>query len=254
MEESASEAELNALRIPGAGICWWCGDKANTREHKFKLSDLRRMSTGSSEPLVWGDDKTLANIRSLRKSDRVKFSPNLCSNCNNARSQKFDYAYEKFSDYVWSRRGSLWRSRFMDMGEIYGDEWQGESLDLARYIVKHAGCRIADDGFAVPNGFGEFLDGGELLSHFHVCVFKHPDVYRAQRRISGRNGDPLGLWIGAMAGRVSREKAALTAFGSTLSVGFIGFVYRWYVDVPETDPFYKYRMARIHRLDRIPAL
>lgn len=252
MEEFASGDELNALRLPPSGECWWCGGKANTREHKFKLSDLKRMSIGTSEPLVWGDDKMLANVRSIRKSDRVKFSQNLCSNCNNARSQKFDYAYDKFSNYVWSKRGSLWNSRYMDMWKIYGAEWQSESLHLARYIVKHAGCRIADDGFTVPQGFGNFLDGGEFLNNFHVCMFKHPEIYRAQKKLSGRNGNPLGLWIGPMAGRISRQQPALTAFGSTLSVGYIGFAYRWYMHIPETDPFYNYRKARIHRLDRIP--
>ncbi|MEU0389998.1 hypothetical protein [Streptomyces chartreusis] len=254
MEDFASDAELAACRVPPSGLCWWCGAVANTREHKFKLSDLKRLSGNSSEKLVWGDSETLADVRSPRKSNLVKFVANLCANCNNARSQKFDFAYAKFSDYVWEKKGGLWRTRYIDMRQIYGGDWENEVLHLARYIVKHAACRIADDGFAVPKEFADFLDGADFLRNFHVCAFKNPYVYRAQRRISGANGEPFGLWIGPMDGRVDRKNSLLTAFGSTLSIGYIGFVYRWYADIPDTDPFYRYRKARLHRLDRIPNL
>lgn len=254
MEDFASEVDLAACRIPPSGLCWWCGAVANTREHKFKLSDLKRLSANSSEPLMWGDNETLVNVRSLRKSDRVKFIANLCANCNNARSQSFDFAYEKFSDHVWEKKGGLWRTRYVDMHQIYGAKWEGEVLNLARYVVKHAGCRIAGDGFPVPQEFAHFLGGAELLKNFQVCMFKNPMVYRAQRRISGAKGDPFGLWIGPMEGRVNRKENRITAFGSTLSIGYIGFIYRWYIDIPDTDPFYKYRKARLHRLDRIPNL
>ncbi|MEU6535888.1 hypothetical protein [Streptomyces sp. NPDC047000] len=252
MDDFASESDLAACRIPPSGLCWWCGAVAGTREHKFKLSDLKRLSVDSSEPLIWGDGETQANVRSLRKSDKVKFSANLCANCNNSRSQKFDFAYEKFSDYVWQRQKSLWRARYIDMHQIYGANWGDEVLNLARYIVKHAGCRIANDGFPVPPAFSDFLNGANFLNNFHVCAFKNPLVYRAQRQISGVKCDPFGVWIGPMTGRVNRHKKTLAGFDSTLSIGFIGFAYRWYADVPDTDPFYLYRKARIHRLDRIP--
>ncbi len=154
------DVDLAAYKRRQSGTCWWCGATANSREHKFKRSDLARMR--SPEGLIWGDTAGKSRaVRSDKRSSLVKFDANLCSTCNNARSQPFNRAYEEFSDYAWNNSRALVTREALDWSMIYGDDWASKSRDLARYFTKHIGCRMAHDGFHVPDGITSVLGGAE---------------------------------------------------------------------------------------------
>jgi hypothetical protein len=152
---------------PVPGRCWWCGSPADSREHKFKRSDLVR-AFGKGP---YHGDETLVRLggRGRREvhgpnSDAFKFSPSLCQRCNNERSQPFDRAYEHFIGHVDDESRNVLRARRVNLAEVYGPTWHSDAMDLARYLVKHIGCRLAEVTATTPTGIDrslpEFLDGG----------------------------------------------------------------------------------------------
>lgn len=79
--------------------CWWCGAVADSREHKFKASELRLNNgpgqwLGDTAVVHGSDDGTLTDVRGA-KSAIVMWSRSMCQNCNGARSQPFDLAYDE---------------------------------------------------------------------------------------------------------------------------------------------------------------
>ncbi|MGW8779228.1 hypothetical protein ACWGNM_14275 [Streptomyces sp. NPDC055796] len=247
--EFISGQELNPYRTELTGSCWWCGNDAETAEHKFKHSDLRRLNA-DGVGLLWGDGEKLESIRSLRKSSRVRFTSNLCASCNNARSQKFDRAYDRFAEHIWERSDRLHSSRFIDMADIYGSDWPSSTVDLARYVVKHMGCRMEADGFAVPPEFGSFLDGSDLLHSVQMVTFKDRDAWKTQRRL----GKVSTVSIGPGLGSVSPSLGRLTTFSSSILIGYVGIFYRWQLESTESDPFYRYKKARLHWKSQLPLM
>ena len=168
---------LEPYRAPVPASCWWCGSRGPlTHEHKFKKSDLNRMQNPSG--LVWGGNE-VRPVKSVRKSADVRFTASLCAKCNNEVSQPFDCAYQIFSDFVWGR-SELWDSARIDWFEVYGQDWEYRTLDLARYIVKHLGCRLVHDGFSVPPSVVAFLDGVPTIADVALVLIKseqHHQLY-----------------------------------------------------------------------------
>ena len=233
---------LKPYQVPFDGNCWWCGAPADSREHKFKRTDLARM--WDPEGLVWGNSgPRLVSVPSPR-SQVAKFPANLCQRCNNERSQALDTAYDKFAEYVWNNTDLLWRRRYLDMKMIYDDDWPVGVLDLARYVAKHIGCRMSRDGYAIPASVVGFLDGSPLMPDVQMWLFKE----RERRRLEEwgrRDGiDGRGLWMGPAGGSVSKSRQVLTMYSSTMIIAHVGVMYRWEEEPEGVDPFYLYRRAR----------
>jgi hypothetical protein len=138
--------------------CWICGGRANSREHKFKQSDLVRSST------TWApDDKPYFVSGGVKRpiaspKDKIAtFGKVLCSNCNNARTQPFDRAYETFSRWVNQADRSIMALSHLDFCAIYGADFGPSVLNLKKYFMKHLGCRLASDRSAIPAGFASSL-------------------------------------------------------------------------------------------------
>src|SRR5450755_1536950 len=100
------------------GTCWWCRAPADSREHKFKRSDLIREH--GAAPYVGGAELSIVGASgSIRarsnKSRPLKFKPNLCQACNNARSQPFDRAYDQFVSWIFAHDREVLYSRSVDL-------------------------------------------------------------------------------------------------------------------------------------------
>lgn len=247
-----SGPDLDPYRNAVSGVCWWCGGSANSREHKFKRTDLDRMSDGSG--LLRGSTASpnLIPILSTRKSKVVKFEQNLCRKCNDTRSQAFDLAYDKYANYVWANHARLLRRSAIDMKNVYGESVVDDLLDLGRYFTKHIGCRMANDGYSPPSELAEFLDGGLLLSNVQMVLFRDLSGLRWWNRAPRAGEQEPGLSMGDAYGEVDSTRSVLTTFSSVTMIGRIGVFYRWQEDWPETDPFYLYRRAQLHKRASLP--
>jgi len=243
--------ELSPFKVTDSGRCWWWRGNAYRQEHQFKRTDLARM-WGDEDHLVWICEEQQRKIRSARKSSIVKYPANMCAACNNARSQPFDLAYDKFGDFIWSHLEDLWKLRFLDMKQVYGESWQEDELNLARYFAKQIGCRMVSSGFAVPPGIIRFLDGGRLLPDVHMVLFKDPDLWHMYCRGKKEGFAAAGLFLPPAVGAVSKSKKKLVMFSSSAVIGYIGVMYRWDEYATDVDPFYIYRKARLHRRDHLP--
>ncbi|GAB1514846.1 hypothetical protein JCM33774_68880 [Actinophytocola sp. KF-1] len=180
---------------------------------------------GNPGDLVWGSEE-IRKIRSIRKSNEVRFTASLCARCNNTVSQPFDYAYDVFSDFAWSN-ASLWEAEYVDWWDVYGTTWGSASLNLARYVAKHLGCRMVHDGYAVPDSLKAFLDGAPTIADVSMGLIKssaHHDLYL----MGVRDGlDTRGLWNPPAEGTVSRSRQCLTSYWSATIIGFVGIAYIW---------------------------
>lgn len=159
-----------------AGVCWWCGGAADSREHKWKKSEIKAMygpAGSESYPLLWIDDAGNAKPIQGPDSDVMKFEKSLCQNCNNARSQKFDRAYDQWIEYVRANYEQIIESRIIDLRDVVNGTGSEFRLDLARYFAKHIGCRVADKAGKVPASLIAFLDGDSDSSAFawtELCI------------------------------------------------------------------------------------
>lgn len=145
--------------------CWWCGGSAETQEHRIKRSDLvAEFGSEWPEALVHVRGDEPRGVIKSPNSQRVKFSRSLCARCNNERSQPFDEAYRAFGDFAFAHEEEILRSRVVDLRSVYGAGWRRSALDLARYVVKRAGCQIAEHQgkFGPLSDLTPFLNGGRF--------------------------------------------------------------------------------------------
>jgi hypothetical protein len=138
--------------------CWICGGLANSREHKFKKSDLIRSST------AWAPDDQpylIAGGRQRRipspNSKIATFGKVLCTDCNSTRTQPFDRAYEAFSRWVNQTNRDIMLHSHLDFSAIYGTDFAASVLNLKKYFIKHLGCRLASDRYSIPEGLAPSL-------------------------------------------------------------------------------------------------
>jgi len=133
--------------------CWICGDPADSREHKFKQSDVAQ----SSKSWAPGDQPHYVDDQGWRciqgpGSELVKFEKVLCHACNTTRTQPFDRAYERFAEWINKKGQSPMAETRIDFAEVYGADFQTETANLVRYFAKHLGCRIASENYTMPPG------------------------------------------------------------------------------------------------------
>lgn len=240
MDDVLSGDALAPYRVPKPTTCWWCGSSGPlTHEHKFKRRDLSRMGTAAD--LVWGSDR-IRKIRSISKSNGVRFTESLCAPCNNTASQPFDYAYDTFSDFIWGNE-NLWATGHIDWWDVYGNSWGSSALNLARYAVKHMGCRMIHDGYDVPSSFATFLNGAPTIADVKLWLVKssaHHDLYL----MGVRDGqDTLGVWNSPAEGTASRSLQCLTGYWSATIIGFIGIAFSWEQGRSGADSFHTRRVA-----------
>lgn len=229
--------------------CWMCGGPAETREHKFKKSDLARSSptwTAADQPyLVSGSG--VQRIQGPR-SRLVTFEKVLCEDCNTARTQPYDRAYERFSEWVNQKGSALMGETQLDFAEIYGPNYEGEVLNLLKYFAKHLGCRVASDHYTVPDDLAASFSRDTLFP-FEVSFSRNRELGDLPARGAGVLGNfPL-------LGRYS--PATGDVYGPYLSgmiVGYLDVVYRydqptryfWESDI--VDP--RQRFVRLGEYDR----
>lgn len=166
--------------------CWWCGQAADSREHRVKASQLKRMFR-TSEFLVLDDTVGGRPTRQNGlKSKPILFDKVLCAQCNNSRSQPFDRAYDTFVDKVWDDPDYFRGRASLDMRDSFSSDEEGSRI-LARYYMKNIGCRIAEIGFSVPSQIVEFMDGAPAMRNGVLVLYRDFSIFD-QFRCSGIGG------------------------------------------------------------------
>lgn len=151
--------------------CWICGAPSNSREHKFKRSDLVRrygnQSFRSGGLLHFVDGKSRKVLGPRAKS--LTYNPLICSECNNAMSQPWDYAYEQFEMWVFENSKTTLQRRFILLEEVFGsDTFSVACPALYKYFVKAFGCRLSDAGIPVPPDLVNLLPQEHFLTKLRI--------------------------------------------------------------------------------------
>jgi hypothetical protein len=210
-------------------LCWICGAVADSREHKFKRSDLLRAADSwspSDQPSLLRGNR-LTRIRGPN-SNLVKFSSNICHDCNTTRTQPYDRAYEVFSNWVVPAGARLLDYNELDFSEIYGSEFSHGVLSLLRYVAKHFGCRIVHEGSPLPSDLAAAL-GRDDLSPFTVSF--NVSATCGDFPIRGTVGNyPVVSVISRVTGEVNSPKY-LSGFFS----GYLDIIYHY--DLPLCYPW-----------------
>jgi hypothetical protein len=199
-EESRPEVPRHH-RYDYGGLCWWCGAPADSKEHKYKKTDLTRIF--GSGPYI-GDAAVVRGVAGMSrqvqgpKSNELKFGPVLCATCNNARSQRFDLAYDRFVKFASQHEEQILRTRTFRFSDVYGATWRIAKEELAKYYVKHIGCRLADAGIKVEQPVLDYLDGrSRHLSGLQLRFGIHGGILALDEHLR-THGDSFGggLWMG----------------------------------------------------------
>lgn len=225
---------IASLAKDQTGTCWWCGAEADSREHKYKRTDLRRLANG--DDLLWGDDRVLRTIRSHRKSKDVLFGLVLCKRCNDTRSQPFDRAYDTYAAHVSRHITQLWRARGIRLDHVYGEDWERQTKNLARYFAKHFGCLIVENGFPPPQALIQFLAGDDEAPDISLCLVKDQKRWLLHKKLRMTRKGESGLWITPGYGWVDGNR--LTGYKVTTLIGYVGIQFEWHENWGRQDSFY----------------
>jgi hypothetical protein len=214
--------------------CWICRGPADSREHKFKKSDVSR----TSKTWAADDQPYFVGVSGWRRiqgpdSELVKFGKVLCQRCNATKTQPFDRAYERFADWVTNKGGDLMTEGELDFGEIYGSSYQDSTLNLLKFFAKHLGCRIASAHHTMPPNFAASLATADLTP-FEVSFARNAII----PGLGVRRPDVLHNF--GLVGSFSPSKNVVSyPYLSGMIVGYLDVVYRYAYDrrfVWEGDP------------------
>lgn len=209
-------------------LCWWCGATADSREHKIAAAELR-LNYGEGS---WVGDSGVVHVdgdlkvRDVQgaKADILKWEPNLCQNCNNARSQPFDRAYMGLLRYLDQHESEVGSTGVFRFSDVYGDDWAVGRANLIRYWLKHICCRAAVIGLEVPGPVIEYLDDTTVTGpapHTALVLVVNDLVFRFQMEHGYGRGSGFGDAEGF------NLDGQLVAFESFVSWGWLALQYHF---------------------------
>jgi len=232
--DDASPSLPEYIRVDHRGFCWWCGQLADSREHKYKRSDavgefgggawrdpIVRVTHGGKEQRIQGPN-----------SQGLKFGRSLCRRCNNARSSPFDESYAELMLYVSDNESLILNKERFLQSTIFGRHWKEKRDDVLRFLIKHVGCRLAEERLAVPRSFDRFLDGADRRpSGVAICLNVRLDIVEWERHLREMHGEvPGSLWLGEIDVRYDSSTQSLTYASSHMGVGPVRFSYEVFFD------------------------
>jgi hypothetical protein len=159
--------------------CWLCGAPAGSREHRLKKSDIVRAYgpgpyRGDHAPMhVRGDDRRVVQGPN---SNRLKYAPSLCEACNTTRTQPYDRAYDRFTEWVFRNESLVLRRRFINFGEVFGEHWAEHQLHLYRYFAKSFGCHLVEAGLPVPVDVVELFEKATFRTDLWLSFAVNEDI------------------------------------------------------------------------------
>jgi len=138
--------------------CWICGDKADSREHLVKASDIKSRLGGvspSSPVYMHTKEKRNRKVGGL-KSDKLKSDVPMCAKCNNQRTQPYDNAWEQLSKYLCMRNPPIQCGYKIRLQRVFPGNVKSSMLDVHLFFVKGFGFKIVEGN--APIDIGPFAD------------------------------------------------------------------------------------------------
>ena len=101
-------------------ICWICRkNEANSREHKFKASILKKAYGKKFENVFSTDNQRVPNNK---YNDKIlKFEKNICNVCNESLTRDSDDAFDLFYEYFNNSYSKIVEEKFFDYKSIFGE-------------------------------------------------------------------------------------------------------------------------------------
>lgn len=205
-------------------MCWICEERpADTQEHAFKSSRIKKIwKAGGEQPLgTIGSDGRFYKM-SGPNHGIFMFGKTICAYCNNQFSQPFDMAYDHFMDFILDDLEYFRNRREFHWDEVFAGTPYNQG-DLARYYVKHFGCKMYDAGFEVPEDLRLYLHDPEMVHTFSLLLYKDYE------HVQGRDPSHPEEWFAPFSSYLElvddNEKRA--GFVGCLQDGFIGVIFRW---------------------------
>lgn len=219
---------MNIKRHKYNGTCWWCNAIANSREHKYKKTDIINIF-GRDNHSNFAGHPTVFSKREYPiqgpNSYFLKFRKVLCHNCNTSRSVPFDGAYEKLINYVDDNYIRIIKTFKIPLAEVYKTDFEDDRMNLKRYFAKHVGCRLSDAGYEVPRDIIRFLNGKNGVN-LYISAELRVDILAMEAKLSKEGLDGRALWIGNLEFMMNQRRNALTSFWS--HYGYRGIRFRYY--------------------------
>lgn len=106
----------------------------------------------------------------------MKYSPSLCSHCNNAGTQVYDLAYDHFVYWVLANEEAILNRRLIDFSEVYGPDFENAQRDLFKYFVKSFGCRLVAAGAPVPADLIALLSRKSFRTALKITLCVNEDI------------------------------------------------------------------------------
>lgn len=227
------DPRLDQFRHGPTDRCWWCGEKATTREHKFKHSDLRRVATKDGardlSNLFKRSDYHAGPLRTLKRGDEVQWGMNLCAPCNNVKSQPFDRAYDEFLKYMFMHGDDLCERETLDWADVYGSDWQPKTANLARYFVKQFSCMMATQRLDVTQHAIDFLNGDPRCPSIGLGLWRDHRVIQFHKALKRQADDPEGMlhFVGLPPTYALSDGAKITGSDYQCRLGYLTFDVAW---------------------------
>lgn len=150
--------------------CWICGNNADSGEHRIKASDLKAMfgKVQQAKPIYMHTDQARNQRVAGLQSDKLKYARVLCSQCNNARTQASDKAWEHLSHNLQTRIPTIKNGSSIRLAKIFPGNVHQKMTSVHLFFVKQLGCLIAENDVPIE------------LAGFSDAILKnkpHPNVY-----------------------------------------------------------------------------
>jgi hypothetical protein len=149
--------------------CWWCGEIANSREHIFKKSILKKQYGLKNYGSIMKYNGVKKRIQGPSQNE-LKFKPNLCKKCNNDRSSEFDKVYDEFLSKIEERFIQFYNEKQINWFDIFNSEWRLKKKLLLKYFVKHIGCRLSHDNKEFSSNLSDYLDDKDELTDLKIIL------------------------------------------------------------------------------------
>lgn len=249
---------LPAFRYDYAGRCWWCGQPADSGEHKYKKTDLvHEFGAGP-----WREPNAIVQVISGRQRDlqspgaaSLKFPKVFCAGCNNARSQSFDEAYMRFANYVAQEEERILNATGFRWSHIFGREWKKGRNLVAAYWLKHIGCRFASGGVEVDPKISRFLDNPGQIRDVPLRLelqIQEDIVAMAQHLRQVHNEDFPSAWMGDLMCFYSRSRQRICQATCHWGLRWLRLTYQFDLEYSRVDLNFwadRVHLARISNLD-----